>query len=89
MMDVVVIGIVREQELAWIPPQSVSGMIIDRLDLRDHEEEDGLTHGHTRCHVRDDCTETVEYEAFQRMIVKRSKGIGYVKAMMHRVDMSV
>ena len=38
-MDVVIIGIVGENELARVPPKLITAVVIERLDCADREEQ--------------------------------------------------
>lgn len=69
MMYIMVIRIVREGELARIPPQLISAVIIDGLDRTEREEEKSLANSHRRYFLSDYRAKSVEDESLDRMIV--------------------
>lgn len=69
MVNVVVIDIVMEQELARIPPKSVSAVVIDGLCAAECEEQCCLACRHARERFRDNSSEGIEQESFDGMVV--------------------
>lgn len=63
VMDVVIVGVVGEEELQRVPPQSVPAVIIDRLDGREGEEEDGFPSRQSGESVRNGRSDRIEQEA--------------------------
>lgn len=60
VMDIVIVRIIGEQELQWVPPKPVSTMIIYRLDRRKCEQKDGLSCRQSSKSVGDGCSNRVE-----------------------------
>jgi hypothetical protein len=89
MVQIVVLGIVPKDGLEGIPPDVVSTVVVHRLDRAYPKEDDGLSDGHPCCRVSEDGTERVQEEAFNRVVVERSKRVGDVETVVHRVEMAV
>lgn len=60
MVDIVIVRIVGEEQLQWIPPDLVPAVIIDGLDRRKGEQEDILPGGQFSKLVRQTSTEGIE-----------------------------
>ncbi len=89
MMDIVVVGIIGEDELAGVPPQLVAGMIIDRLHGAECEEEDGLADTHAARLLHDQGAKRIEDETLEGMVVERTESVGDVEAVVNGVDVAV
>ena len=88
-MDVVIIRVVPEEMLKRIQRESKSTMIVNSLRGRNSEEENPLTRRHQCAGVGDSRSKSIEDESFDRVVVKRSEGVGNVESVMPRVDMAV
>src|SRR5271156_1215808 len=89
MVDIVVGCIVRGDSLERIPRKGVTTMVINSLDGRAREKPHSLPNGHARDKVGQSRPKSVKNEAFNRMIVQRSKGIRYIKSMVSRMECGV
>jgi len=77
-----VLGVVPECPLKWIPGKLVSAVIIDSLEGTEREEEEAslLTHaGELECETSTDC---VHEESFKRVVVESPECIGAVEAVV-------
>ena len=77
-MNVMIIGIVAEDELQRIQGQAISAMIIDSLHSREHKQDSCLADSHHRKRLSNHCSKRIQEEALEWMIVKRAIGVGYV-----------
>lgn len=84
-MDVMVVGVVCEDNLEGIKGQFVSTMIVNGLHCRDRKEEHCLSCGHSSQKLCNTSTERVEEEPFERVVVERAEGVRDVKPVMNRV----
>ena len=89
VVDIVVVGIIVEEQLARVPPDTVSAMVVDRLCARDRKQQRSLSDRKTRALFREDSSDRVEHETFEGVVVERTKRVGHVEAVMDRVEMSV
>ena len=89
VVNIMVIGVVRKQELAWVPPQFVPAVIIYRLERAEGEEKGSLANTHAGCLLREDRVKRVEEEALEGVVVERAKGIGDIETVVHGVDVAV
>jgi hypothetical protein len=69
MMDIVIVRIVGEQELQRVPPQPIATVVIDSLDGRKGEKEDGFSGREASDGMSDCCSDRIENEAFDRVVV--------------------
>ena len=88
-MNVVVVDIVMEQELARIPPQPVSAMIIDRLCAAECEQQCCLAGRHPGERLCDDGSKGIEDESFDWMVVECTESKGDVESVVDGVEVSI
>jgi len=86
-MDIMVSGIVARDVLNRIPGKCISTVVVYGLDRREAEEGHALTGCETGDFVGDACTEGVEEEAFERVVVEGSVCVGDVEAVVSGVEL--
>lgn len=89
MMDVVIVCVVEEEGLKGIEREAIAAMVVDSLHGGEHEEHYGLANSHEGDQLCECCTDGVQEKAFERMVVQRAVGVGYIQPMVHRMDMLV
>jgi hypothetical protein len=85
-MYIMVRGVVAGDVLERIPRQLVATVVVYGFGRGDAEEEDGLAGCEPHEQVSHTGTDGVEEEAFDRVVVKSTVGIGDVEAMMAGVE---
>lgn len=69
MMYVMVVCVIPAYHLEWVEGQAVSTMIVDSLASAERKEENGLSHSKTSEALCNDCTQAVQQEALEGMVV--------------------
>ena len=82
MMDIMIQSVILPDPLQRIPRDTITAMIIHRLQGGDGEEADALPDAQTSKLECQTASNSVFEEAFQRMIVKCSKGVWDVEAVV-------
>ena len=89
MMDIVIIRVVVRDPLQWVPRKSETRMIVNGLEGAHGEEEDALADAHTGQFESEQGADCIFEEAFEGVVVERSKCIRDVEAMVARVKGTV
>ena len=69
MMDIMVVGIIPEEELERVKWQSVTAVVVNCFESGEGEEERGLPDSHEGQFLGNESTERIEDKAFYRMVV--------------------
>lgn len=82
-------GVVPEEHVKDVPRKPQPAVVVDAFDGGEGEEEDGRSCGHPREEESQGSAEGVQYEAFERVVVLATEGVGHNEAVVPRVDMAV
>lgn len=86
MVDVVVAGIIRSDELQRIPRQSISAVVVYCLEGRASEEAHSLSWRQSSQHVGNARAQDVQQESFKGMIVECTERVWDVQPVVSRVE---
>lgn len=75
MMNVMVVSVVPTEHLKRVPWEVVSTVVVHGLERRDAKEEHGLSRVHSSERLCNGCSEAVQKEALNRVVVQRPKGV--------------
>lgn len=82
MMQIMIFRIIPKNRLTRIPPQPISTMIVHRLYATDRKEQRRLPGGHEAEEVGAECTEGIEEETFEGVVVEGAEGVGDVETVV-------
>ena len=85
MMDIVIKRVVVRNPLQWVPRKPEPRMIVNGLDGAHSKEEDALADAHTGQFESEQGADCIFEEAFEGVVVERSKCVRDVEAMVARV----
>lgn len=83
------VSVVVEKSLEWVEGQVVSAVIINGLQGREGEEDQGTTVTHAAEKEGQRGSNTVHQEALKGMVVKGAKRVGDIETVMARVEVLV
>lgn len=81
-MHIMVAGVVAGEMLKGIPRECIPAMIVYCFERSACEKAEALTSRHSSDFECDRGPEDVEEETFERMVVKRTVGVGDVEAVV-------
>lgn len=89
MVNIMIVGSIREEHLEGIERQSIATVIIHGLAGRKSKDDHGLTRRHERASFGHRRPKRIKNEPLQRMVVECPKRIRHVKAMVDGVNVLV
>lgn len=89
VMNVMIIRIVSCDHLERIVGQSITAMVVNRFECRKAEQQHGLACAHSSQRLSNGGTQRIEDEAFDGMVIKRTKSIWNVESVVDGVKLFV
>ncbi|URE09921.1 hypothetical protein MUK42_05493 [Musa troglodytarum] len=89
MMDIVIRGVVPEEEVEDVPGKPQAAVVIYPFDGGEGEEEDGGSGRHAREKEGEAAAEGVQEKPFYRVVVLAAEGVWDDEAVVPRMDVAV
>lgn len=89
MVNVMVISVITTEHLEWVEGESITAVIIDRFHGTEREQENCLSNREVGNSLRHHGTDTVEQKSLEGVIVQCAERVGYIKAVMHGMEVLV